>query len=325
MPAIKTFFLSFLLLAALPAQASGPLMRFVAHPIVRAILSSERAAPLRTQALRSGRFDGFIRGEQVRPLVEFIENGGRAGLDTAFQRNFGRIRDRFISALHASPDADPAALLGSIIERSLFIENRTLRFLVDVHPRASRRMRLEFLEASPIPERSHFMMAENWSSSLEARQLMGVDVSGTFIGGLKFNRSDVRFANFTRSQLGTLEARNAELHWSSFLETSLLRPDFHRSALYRTDFSRAEVTGGTFEEANLTAASFQNATLKETSLRRAELFGADMRGATLRDVDLTGVGTRQTRWAEATVDQATLQKSGWDAAEARSLGMRVVD
>jgi Pentapeptide repeats (8 copies) len=91
--------------------------------------------------------------------------------------------------------------------------------------------------------------------------LVGVDVSGAYLQGLRLEKGSLVRANFS-----AVDARNSDFHGA--------------------DFSDANLRGANFREANFTNAILRRAELQDADLVRADLSGANLAGAVLANADL---------------------------------------
>ena len=101
--------------------------------------------------------------------------------------------------------------------------------------------------------------------------LVGVDVSGAFLQGLRLEK-----ANLARATLNSADARNA--------------------ILPSIDFSDADLRSANFRDSNCRGASFRNATLDDGDFSGADLSGADFTGATLSNIDLRNANLQAIDW-----------------------------
>jgi len=103
--------------------------------------------------------------------------------------------------------------------------------------------------------------------------LVGVDVSGAFLQGLRLEKAHLLRANFSAA-------------------------DMRDSKFPSADFSNANLRSANLRRSNLEQVSFQSADLDETDLTGADLAGADLTGATLADADLTNADLRGVHWEQ---------------------------
>src|SRR5271165_5327603 len=101
--------------------------------------------------------------------------------------------------------------------------------------------------------------------------LVGVDVSGAFLQGLRLEKG-----NLARATLSAADVRNA--------------------VLPSIDFGDADLRNANFRDSNCRAASFRNAALDEADFSGADLSGADFAGATLSNTDLRNANLLGIDW-----------------------------
>jgi Pentapeptide repeats (8 copies) len=101
--------------------------------------------------------------------------------------------------------------------------------------------------------------------------LVGVDVSGAFLQGLRLEK-----ANLARATLNAADVRNA--------------------VLPSIDFSDADLRSANFRDSNCRGASFRNAILDDADFSGADLSGADLSGAALSNIDLRNANLQSIDW-----------------------------
>jgi len=101
--------------------------------------------------------------------------------------------------------------------------------------------------------------------------LVGVDVSGAFLQGLRLDK-----ANLARANLNAADVRNA--------------------VLPAVDLSNADLRSANFRESNCRGASFRGATLEDADFSGADLSAADFAGASLANADLYSADLRGIDW-----------------------------
>jgi hypothetical protein len=101
--------------------------------------------------------------------------------------------------------------------------------------------------------------------------LVGVDVSGAFLQGLRLDHADLL---------------RADLHAA----------DVRDSILVHTDFTNANLTSTNLRNSHLENSDFEDAVLSGTDFTGADLTGSRMDGADLSDADLSQVNFRGVRW-----------------------------
>ena len=105
--------------------------------------------------------------------------------------------------------------------------------------------------------------------------LIGVDVSGAFLRGVKLDHAALLRANF----------HNADVRAASFQSARLIN---------------ANLSGANLREANLGNANLQEADLNDTDLNGANLKGADLTGANLAGADLRNTDLSNIKWKDLT-------------------------
>ncbi len=101
--------------------------------------------------------------------------------------------------------------------------------------------------------------------------LVGVDVSGAFLQGIRLPR-----AGLLRSNFNAVDARNSDFQGA--------------------DFTAANLHSGNFRESNLSGANLRDADLGEADLCSARLNGAVLDGATLDAADLGNTDLGDLKW-----------------------------
>ncbi len=101
--------------------------------------------------------------------------------------------------------------------------------------------------------------------------LVGVDVSGAFLQGVRLEKARLLRANFSAA-------------------------DVRDGRFFSADFSNASLRSTNFRRSNLEQVSFQGAILDDTDLTGADLAGADLTQASLADADLTNADLRDIHW-----------------------------
>jgi len=103
--------------------------------------------------------------------------------------------------------------------------------------------------------------------------LVGVDVAGAFLQGIRMKK-----ANLSRANFNAADVRESELDSANFSDADLRFANFRRS--------------------NLHAASFNGAVLDDADLWGANLPEADLTDATLVNADLRNANLQGIRWKE---------------------------
>jgi hypothetical protein len=102
--------------------------------------------------------------------------------------------------------------------------------------------------------------------------LVGVDVSGAFLQGVRLDKAKLLRSNFSAS-----DVRDGKFQFS--------------------DFSYANLRSTNFRASHLEQVSFNAATLDESDLTGAVLSGADLSDASLENADLTNADLSDVHWA----------------------------
>jgi hypothetical protein len=101
--------------------------------------------------------------------------------------------------------------------------------------------------------------------------LVGVDVSGAFLQGIRLPD-----AGLTRANLNAVDARNSNFQ--------------------NANFTAANLHAGNFRNSNLSGANFQDADLGEADFCSADLSGSDLNGATLDGAELGKSNLSNIKW-----------------------------
>jgi hypothetical protein len=104
--------------------------------------------------------------------------------------------------------------------------------------------------------------------------LVGVDVSGAFLQGIRLERARLLRSNFNAADLRDSDFAGA-------------------------DFSDADLRFANFRQSNLRNSSFQRASLEDADLWGTDLDTADLSGATLTNTDLRFANLANIRWRDA--------------------------
>ncbi len=105
--------------------------------------------------------------------------------------------------------------------------------------------------------------------------LVGVDVSGAFLQGIRLARAKLLRSNFSAADVRNGDFRNA-------------------------DFTNADLTSANFRAGDFYRASFQGAQLSNVDLVGANLAEVNFSGANLADADLRQANLSDIRWREIT-------------------------
>lgn len=101
--------------------------------------------------------------------------------------------------------------------------------------------------------------------------LVGVDVSGAFLQGIRLDRARLLRANFSAA-------------------------DIRDAKFPAADFTDADLRSANFRGADLSQATLQRAILDESDLAGADFTGADLAGASFVDADLSNAELRDIHW-----------------------------
>jgi hypothetical protein len=101
--------------------------------------------------------------------------------------------------------------------------------------------------------------------------LVGVDVAGAFLQGVRLGKARLLRANFSAA-------------------------DVRDGKFPSADFSNANLRSANLRRSNLEQVSFQGANLEDTDLTGANLTGADLTDASLGEADLTNADLRGVHW-----------------------------
>jgi uncharacterized protein YjbI with pentapeptide repeats len=101
--------------------------------------------------------------------------------------------------------------------------------------------------------------------------LVGVDVAGAFLQGIRLDKASLLRANFS-----TADIRDAKFP--------------------AADFTDADLRSANLRGANLSQATLQRAIMDDSDLAGADFTGADLAGASFVDADLSNAELRDIRW-----------------------------
>ncbi len=96
--------------------------------------------------------------------------------------------------------------------------------------------------------------------------LIGVDVSGAFLQGIRMGG-----ARLLRSNFSAVDARNGAFRLSDFTDADLRSSNFRQSDFYDARFVRCDMDDADFWGADLTEADLAQASLERTDLRNTNL------------------------------------------------------
>lgn len=126
--------------------------------------------------------------------------------------------------------------------------------------------------------------------------------SSFYSGNVYLGSASMACADFTYSNLASVDLSRAYAPGSLFVECDLDKTNFSRSNLRGANFSRADSRGSDFTGADLRGANF---------------FRADLRGANFTGTDLCGVSFRSALLGGAQFDAAIIDDSTVISAEYR--------
>jgi hypothetical protein len=115
--------------------------------------------------------------------------------------------------------------------------------------------------------------------------LVGVDVSGAFLQGVKLPNARLLRANFNSADM-----RDSDFHLADFTDADLKSANFRASNLAKTNFHGADLSGSDLSGTDLTEANLAAANLDEADLSRANLAGmrwreiSSVKNATINEV-----------------------------------------
>ena len=101
--------------------------------------------------------------------------------------------------------------------------------------------------------------------------LVGVDVSGAFLQGIRLDKARLLRANLSAA-------------------------DVRESKFISADFTSADLRSANFRESDLSRSSFRATILDESDFTGADLTGADLADASLEDADLSNADLRDIHW-----------------------------
>jgi len=110
--------------------------------------------------------------------------------------------------------------------------------------------------------------------NLDAVPLVGVDVSGAFLMGLRLDKGKLARANFEGADARYSSFRNADLSYASLRSANLRNADFHKANLENAVLKDADLNGASLSECDLSGAD----------LGQADMRYADMRGIRWRNI-----------------------------------------
>ena len=124
--------------------------------------------------------------------------------------------------------------------------------------------------------------------------------------GADFRNWDLRYFDFSNSDLHEANLRYTDLTGAKFVASDLARADLRNTKLAQADFSQsnlpqarlfeADLTFGIYDQINWQGYNFKDARLRGASFKNANLREADFTGADLREVDFSGNDLRFSRF-----------------------------
>lgn len=103
--------------------------------------------------------------------------------------------------------------------------------------------------------------------------LVGVDLSGAFLQGVRLPRASLVRSNFTGSDVRDGDFEAADLADSELKSSNFRMADLRHSSLRGADWGDADLSGADLTEADLSGANFVNADLSGADLSRAKWKG----------------------------------------------------
>ena len=102
--------------------------------------------------------------------------------------------------------------------------------------------------------------------------LVGVDVSGAFLQGIRLEH-----ARLLRSNFAGIDARNSDFHLADFSDSDLRSANFRASNLRNVGFRGADLSASDFSGADLSGADFSGCNLFDVDFSNADLNGISWR------------------------------------------------
>lgn len=160
-------------------------------------------------------------------------------------------------------------------------------------------------------ELSWLMREQGWSGDVDDRH-----ASRVLLGGVSFQRANLRDAHLYMAVLQDSSFRDADLSGAILIGAALLDTNFSGANLagahlVGTYLADANLRGANLHGANLTYADLRHAQLSDADLSGATLFGADLTHTDLSGANLRGADVRTHRFDDQTkldgilVDDAT--------------------
>jgi uncharacterized protein YjbI with pentapeptide repeats len=118
---------------------------------------------------------------------------------------------------------------------------------------------------------------------------------------------NLRQADFSRSDLTSLNLINTDLQEVSFIEANLGSADLSGADLQGADLTRAILSRARLGTTRLDGADLSGADLSQADLSEANLRGADLRGASLRGANLSSADLTDANLTGANLRNANLK------------------
>lgn len=140
--------------------------------------------------------------------------------------------------------------------------------------------------------------------------LVGVDVSGAFLMGIRLEGSKLVRANFSGA-----DVRNSDLSRVDFSDANLQFANFRYSKFRKTSFERAQLDDADLVGADLSGADLSGASLANTDLRNTNLTGihwreiARIRGANVHNAQNAPDGFAAWALQNGAIDAASEPES----------------
>jgi len=131
-----------------------------------------------------------------------------------------------------------------------------------------------------------------FTHALQARSLVGADLSSTDLRKITFRWTDLRLANLSQAQMTGAD---------------LTRANLQGGQLARTDLRDANLSSAKAQGANFVGADLRDADLSGARLQGASLVGANMRGSTLAQTLMLGANLLSTNLQGATLNRTEMQ------------------
>ena len=160
---------------------------------------------------------------------------------------------------------------------------------------------------------------ENDRKFLQDEDLAGIDVSNQTLQDCRFDRCDLRNANFENARLSNCTFEEANLTGANFKNAQMPGTVLSSAVLCETNFDRANLCSAQLDWTNLRKALLCNANLQNASLESANLSHADCSGTDFTEANLTGAKLKQaiciaSRFTRADLTHADLTFSNLEVA-----------